>query len=80
MALIHFTEKVNPKFPYTLDYVTLMERAGEGGYGAMQLGGPMDVKTACCAESGEIKGYKLAGGRHRRCADLPGSHSQQHIL
>lgn len=56
VALIHFTEKVNPKFPYTLDYVTLMERAGEGGYGAMQLGGPMDVKTACCAESGEIKG------------------------
>lgn len=56
VALIHFTEKVNPKFPYTLDYETLKARAGEGQYGAMSLGGPMDVKTACCAESGEIKG------------------------
>ncbi|MDE6490921.1 MAG: phosphate butyryltransferase, partial [Muribaculaceae bacterium] len=56
VALIHFTEKVNPKFPYTLDYVTLKERAEAGNYVAMWMAGPMDVKTACCAESGEIKG------------------------
>lgn len=56
VALIHFTEKVNPKFPHTLDYVTIKERAEAGNYGNMLVGGPMDVKTACDAHSGEVKG------------------------
>ncbi|MDE7406866.1 MAG: phosphate butyryltransferase [Muribaculaceae bacterium] len=55
-ALIHFTEKVNPKFPHTLDYVIIKERAAAGNYGKMLIGGPMDVKTACDAHSGEVKG------------------------
>ena len=33
IALIHCTEKVNEKFPFTLDYVTLKERAKAGEYG-----------------------------------------------
>ena len=56
VALIHCTEKVNEKFPHTLDYVTLKERAAAGAYGNMYLDGPMDVKTACDAHSGEVKG------------------------
>ena len=53
---IHCTEKVNEKFPHTLDYVTLKERAEAGEYGEMFLDGPMDAKTACDAHSGEVKG------------------------
>ena len=56
VALIHCTEKVNEKFPHTLDYVTLKERAAAGAYGNMYLDGPLDVKTACDAHSGEVKG------------------------
>lgn len=56
VALIHCTEKVNEKFPHTLDYVTLKERAESGAYGRMFLDGPMDVKTACDSHSGEVKG------------------------
>ena len=36
--------------------VTLKERAAAGAYGNMYLDGPMDVKTACDAHSGEVKG------------------------
>ena len=56
VALIHCTEKVNEKFPHTLDYVALKERAEAGAYGDMYLDGPMDAKTACDAHSGEVKG------------------------
>ena len=56
VALVHCTEKVNEKFPFTLDYVTLKERAEAGEYGTMFLDGPMDVKTACDSHSGEVKG------------------------
>lgn len=56
VALIHFTEKVNQKFPHTLDYVELKERAAAGAFGSALVDGPMDVKTACDAHSGEMKG------------------------
>lgn len=55
VALIHFTEKVNKKFQNTLDYQVLKERALEGAYGHCIVGGPMDIKTACDAHSGEMK-------------------------
>ena len=56
VALVHCTEKVNEKFPHTLDYEELKHRAAQGAYGEVCLGGPMDVKTACDAESGAVKG------------------------
>lgn len=56
VALIHCTEKVNEKFPHTLDYAVLKERAAAGTYGDVYVDGPMDVKTACDAHSGEVKG------------------------
>lgn len=55
IALIHFTEKINPKFAVTTDYVELMARAEAGAYGDVEMAGPMDVKTACDAESAAIK-------------------------
>ena len=56
VALINFTEKVNPKFPHTLYYEELKQRAADGRYGDVCVDGPMDVKTALDAESGLIKG------------------------
>ena len=56
VALIHCTEKTSEKFTHTISYAEIMKRAGENAYGNISVGGPMDVKTACDAESGKIKG------------------------
>lgn len=56
VALTHCTEKVSEKFPVTLAYEQLKKDAQEGLYGDICVAGPMDVKTACDAESGAIKG------------------------
>ncbi len=56
IALVHCTEKVSEKFPLTLNYETLMQRAAHGDYGRVEMDGPMDVKTALDAASGNIKG------------------------
>lgn len=55
VALIHFTEKVNPKFPNSTDYAEMVARAERGAYGKVVMAGPIDVKTACDAHSGEVK-------------------------
>ena len=56
VALVHCTEKVSEKFPHTLSYEELKRRARNGDYGNAMVDGPMDVKTACDAGSGQIKG------------------------
>lgn len=56
VALVHCSEKVNEKFPHTLDYVRLKEEAALGAFGEVFIDGPMDAKTACDMHSGEIKG------------------------
>ena len=55
VALINFTEKENPKFPQTAVYQEIRRRAGEGMYGDMVIGGPMDVKTALDANAAAYK-------------------------
>lgn len=55
VALIHFTEKVNPKFPNSVDYRTMVEMADKGEFGDAIVAGPMDVKTACDRHSAEVK-------------------------
>lgn len=55
VALIHFTEKVNPKFPNSVDYQTLIAKAGEGEFGDVAVAGPMDVKTAVDLHSAQVK-------------------------
>lgn len=56
VALTHFTEKVNPKFPVSTDYVSLKEMAAAGRWGEIVVDGPMDIKTAVNAEAAAIKG------------------------
>lgn len=56
VALTHCTEKVSEKFPLTLSYEELKKDATKGIFGSIEVDGPMDVKTACDAESGAIKG------------------------
>ena len=56
IALVHCSEKVNAKMPVTLDYVRLVEMNRQGDFGKAIIDGPMDVKTACEATSGAIKG------------------------
>lgn len=60
VALIHFTEKVNPKFPNSVDYQTLIEESEHGRFGDAILGGPMDVKTAVDLHSAQVKGIESA--------------------
>ncbi len=60
VALIHFTEKVNPKFPNSVDYKTIVEMASEGRFGNALIGGPMDVKTACDLHSAKVKHIESA--------------------
>ena len=56
IALTHCTEKTSEKFPITIAYKGVKEYAAEGRYGHVCIDGPMDIKTACDAESGAIKG------------------------
>lgn len=56
VALIHFTEKVNPKFPNSTDYQQLVGMAEAGQFGNVKMAGPMDVKTACDSHSAAVKG------------------------
>ncbi len=58
VALIHFNEKVNPKFPNSVDYQLMVEKAAAGEYGDMVAGGPMDVKTAVDLHSAQVKGIE----------------------
>lgn len=56
VSLIHFSEKASPKFPISMDYVNIVEQAEAGAFGNAIVDGPLDVKTSCDHESGEIKG------------------------
>lgn len=56
IALTHCTEKTSEKFPITISYQEVKKYAAERRYGNVCIDGPMDVKTACDAESGAIKG------------------------
>lgn len=56
VALIHFTEKVSEKFPNSLHCLQIEAMAEEGVFGPVQIGGPMDVKTACDLHSAQVKG------------------------
>lgn len=58
VALINFNEKINPKFPNSVDYQELVRLGSEGEFGDAVLGGPMDVKTAVDLHSAEVKGIE----------------------
>ncbi len=56
VSLIHCTEKVNPKFPVTNDYVDLVKRCASGEFGKSIVDGPLDVRVSCDKSSMEVKG------------------------
>lgn len=56
IALIHFSEKINEKFPHTIFYQQLKAEAKTGRFGnEIVVDGPMDCKTACDKHSAQIK-------------------------
>lgn len=55
IAMIHCNEKINSKFPNTLIYQKLKEMGKTNVWGEAIIDGPMDVKTACDPQSGEVK-------------------------
>lgn len=64
IALTHFTEEVNPKFPVSEDYVQLCRMAAEGRFGSVIVDGPMDLRCALDEDAAAIKGIKSPiGGR-----------------
>lgn len=56
IALVHCAETVSEKFPHTLGYASLCERAANGEWGKLLLDGPLDLRTACDPVALRIKG------------------------
>lgn len=56
IALVHFTEKVSPKFPLTQEYRALVQASANGEWGTTIIDGPLDVRTAVDAEALHMKG------------------------
>lgn len=64
VAMLHCTEKVSEKFPLTLDYVALKERAAAGEFGDVVVDGPLDLACALSPEALADKRLKSPlGGR-----------------
>ncbi len=56
IALVHFSEKVTPKFPITLEYRALVEEAQQGLWGSTIIDGPLDIRTAVDINALRTKG------------------------
>lgn len=55
IALIHATEKANPKINYMQDYLDIMQCWREGEFGNVIIDGPLDIFLALDTERGSIK-------------------------
>ena len=56
IALLHCAETVNEKFPHTLGYAEICERAANGEWGKLRVDGPLDLRTSLDPEALRIKG------------------------
>jgi phosphotransacetylase len=56
VSLIHCSEKVNPKFPVTIDYTEIVKMCANGEFGNAIVDGPLDVRVSCDKASMEMKG------------------------
>lgn len=56
IALLHCAETVNDKFPHTLGYKEICERAASGEWGKLLVDGPLDLRTSCDPDALRIKG------------------------
>ena len=55
IALIHATEKANPKIQYMQDYMDIMAEWRKGEFGDVIMDGPLDIFLALDKERGSIK-------------------------
>lgn len=58
VALIGSSEKVNEKFPNSIDYAVISKMAQRGQIKDCVIDGPLDVFSACDKEAAEIKGIE----------------------
>ncbi len=56
IGLIHFTEKVNERFPNSTEAVTLKKMAIDGEFSDALIDGPLDLSTACDFSCADLKG------------------------
>lgn len=55
IALIHATEKANPKIMFMQDYIDIMQSWRDGEFGDVILDGPLDIFLSLDRERGSIK-------------------------
>jgi phosphate butyryltransferase len=65
IALIHATEKANPKIQYMQDYLDIMTNGECGEFGDVIMDGPLDIFLALDPERGSIK--KVPSSHSWRC-------------
>lgn len=56
VALLHCAETVSEKFPHTMGYAAIKERAVRGEWGRLTVDGPLDLRTALDPEGLRLKG------------------------
>ena len=56
IALIHCAETASEKFPHTMGYAEIAERAARGEWGRAIVSGPLDFRTSCDAVALATKG------------------------
>lgn len=63
VALVHCAETVSDKFPHTIGYGEICQRAAAGEWGRLLVDGPLDLRTACDVEALRVKGiHSVLGG------------------
>ena len=63
VALVHCAETVSDKFPHTIGYGEICQRAAAGEWGRLLVDGPLDLRTACDIEALRVKGiHSVLGG------------------
>ncbi len=58
ISLVHCTETASEKFPHTLTYADLSQRAKQGEWGELIVDGPLDLRTSCDAVAMRVKGIR----------------------
>ena len=56
IALIHCAETASEKFPHTMGYAEIADRAARGEWGRAIVSGPLDFRTSCDAAALATKG------------------------
>lgn len=58
ISLIHCAETVDEKFPHTMGYKEICERAAAGEWGKLRVDGPLDLRTSCDPIGLKLKGIE----------------------